>query len=598
MGRGDTSVIPTTSTSSSTSTIDKASREESLVAVVPISGTSEVNVGSMKGKSQSTSKVKSTNVKSKSTSKVKSTNVKSKSTKMARLFKTRASCLERRKYVDRDAFVKEETIAPNDRAVAVNMIRDHLRSKSGAVSMIKSVSRTRSVSSADKERARAYRTLLGLSRKSLSEAVINTFDYMMDHHHRGVYVSIRGGRVAVFMLFVNRKWKNPLAPVMRVDHGSQAEATAAIRAAVGDAMKPVSFSPAVRWTNIGCLVNQVVSNYTPPHVQKEQRDAEGRQTWEVPYHHRELRDYFELLCGARAVPDCDFFLNYLDRLVLRRPEQDGRLVSPYWHLVEPPAGRRWTLRGVRTPLVPIVSMCTREGFLDLPCVTPDDINRVMGTYGPPRCSNPYAESDLYELTWSKKADTAVFRGSDTGCGWTIETNQRMALVALSASLDPRERLIDAALTGPPENLFKKHASERFVRYHVDPRVPRPADGDLDAARLSMPQQSAFKYLIYVEGNVAAYRLAGMFATGSLVLYLVGDGYTLWFHHLLEHMGNCIFVQKVVDLPDVIRWCRKNDGECKRIAESGFQMYKDKLSSPDSLLDHGLELTRTIASACR
>ena len=45
--------------------------------------------------------------------------------------------------------------------------------------------------------------------------------------------------------------------------------------------------------------------------------------------------------------------------------------------------------------------------------------------------NDSSKKTPYFLDWSKKKDIALFRGSTTGCGVTIETNMRLKLVQLS-----------------------------------------------------------------------------------------------------------------------------------------------------------------------
>lgn len=246
-------------------------------------------------------------------------------------------------------------------------------------------------------------------------AAIRTFRYLFYRHKRAVFVSVRGGRVRTYMGFINRRFQNPLASMLRLAPETPADVhrllleqhAVAVAAAATEGRSPPpppdapEFNPSALWGSIGCLLGGVRRMPAKP-------NTDG---YEVDYNHAELRYFLDRVCDARKVRDCDFFLNYYDQVVLR-----SDLAVPFWHVVEPPAGRAVPTGAPRKAMCPVVSMCSRQGFLDMPCVFPDDIRRAWQVWVAPSCSNPYLDQGAYETVWSKKVPTAVFRGSATGCG--------------------------------------------------------------------------------------------------------------------------------------------------------------------------------------
>jgi c-di-AMP phosphodiesterase-like protein len=94
---------------------------------------------------------------------------------------------------------------------------------------------------------------------------------------------------------------------------------------------------------------------------------------------------------------------------------------------------------------------------------------------------------------------------------------------------------------------------------------------LSKFRLNKIEQSEYKYLLYIEGNVAAHRLLVDMLLGSVILY-VDTEYKLWFEHLLEE--NVHYVKVKRDLSDLIQkilWCREHDEACKEIAKNAREL---------------------------
>lgn len=524
------------------------------------------------------------------------------------MFYTAESCMSRVKEPERKVFKARYDIM-DDRSTIVDRLRREFTPHRHLTNVAAPTSRSMARSTMLQSEEAMLKALLARrwagrrghdSPASSPQGVVATFNHIFDHFRRGVFVSVRNGKVKTFMGFVNRKFQSPYGNCMHLAKGTlDVVYKAQMESHVADVARrqqdpstsappsvpppwPPVVNPRGQWTAMGCLVSNVLPNARAP--------AAGG--YEPDFNFLELRFLMHAVCDKRRVPDCDFFVNYYDQCILR---DEGE--APFW-----PVGacRTDEVRGRRATKppwgCPVVSMCSRPGFSDLPFVTPDDISRVWKTYGIPKCSNPYIQdpSDAYELDWDRKVATAVFRGSATGCGWTCETNHRLALavVASTASGSSGAPMFDVVLTGKDVIRFKMdpHDAEGpgTVRYFRESRVVQD-----DENKLSFPQQSRYKYVIHVEGNVAAYRLGGLLGMGSVVLYVESE-YRPWFYAHLLHMRNCFFVRAAADLPSAVAWCRAHDEECRSIAAAGLALFKTLLQE-QGLLDYSALLMRRIAA---
>jgi hypothetical protein len=445
-------------------------------------------------------------------------------------------------------------------------------------------------------------------------AIKNTLRYMFFRHRKGIYVSLRDGKIKEYFAFVNPRFQNPLAPALRLDSTSESKAKLIDKSL--DNTRPPGF-----WNTTGCLVTGVFSHKTPPEEQPPSPAYEPDHGYLTCLH------FLTHLCNTSRVADCDFFLNAYDQLLIRK---DMRV--PFRHIVDDAGGTHEMLeneseetkissfKGCR--MCPIVSFCTAEGYLDLPFVFPDDIIRVFKMYDIPKCVNPYVNNavfaehadaddefqtvsksrralnvaltttvEQYELYWDKKAPTAVFRGAATGCGWTARDNPRVRLANIARALGQKKTqnvapnsptsarsttksnasyeppLLDVELTGKEDARFKKNRWSSHVAFLTPDETGAAQRPELS---LDNREQSRFKYLVYVEGNVAAYRLCNMFSMGSVVIYVASE-YIPWIYPLMKDRENCVIASSVDDVPRIVQWCRENDEQCSRIAQEGMRM---------------------------
>ena len=247
-----------------------------------------------------------------------------------------------------------------------------------------------------------------------------------------------------------------------------------------------------------------------------------------------------------TLPDGLFVLNLTDAVIVRKDKKHpfpmvmGDVPAPTY-----------------TSLLPILTMSGQKGYMDIPIPNYDEMEHVY--------TKPPAY-DTWTTEWTKKTDPrAVFRGGPTGCGYTDETNMRIKL-ALLAKEDLFKDRLDIGLTAKdPKQSTIDTGSVRFDPVHG---LGMLNTGIKPGSFLSMEQQSHYRYILHVDGNVNAYRLLNTLATGSLVLRVTSD-YTSWAEQYLQAGVHYLAVERdLSNLDTLLTYCEKNQDKCKEIAENG------------------------------
>lgn len=149
--------------------------------------------------------------------------------------------------------------------------------------------------------------------------------------------------------------------------------------------------------------------------------------------------------------------------------------------------------------------------------------------GKPTPSNPrdlYTESNFrkFERPWSGKRETAFFRGSATGGGTTVDSNQRLHLALVSHNWEREAKAATGQL--PPD--YVPHLDAKITRWNYrDKKIAGKKMTYIHTKEFPFSggpenftpiyEQSAFKYLIYAEGHCAACRYGFMMRLGSVIL---------------------------------------------------------------------------------
>ena len=208
-----------------------------------------------------------------------------------------------------------------------------------------------------------------------------------------------------------------------------------------------------------------------------------------------------------------------------------------------------------TEHIPILSSSGENNYLDIPIPNYDDIDFAKKT----------AHSQ-FNTTWSDKKNKAIFRGGPGGCGYTAETNQRLKLITF------KNDLLDVGLTTPNKTIDSKS-----IKFDPINGIGMLNTKIKSAKFVTIQEQSNYKYIIHVDGNINAYRLLTTMRTGSLILRVKSE-YTSWFDHLIEPNVHYILINAdLSNLEERLQWCIQNDKKCETIA-------KNSLSFSTTMLD--------------
>jgi len=198
--------------------------------------------------------------------------------------------------------------------------------------------------------------------------------------------------------------------------------------------------------------------------------------------------------------------------------------------------------------LPCFAYSGKVGYKDIPIPTYDDIfDNQIGSV---------------DTEWMNKKPIAVFRGSSTGCGTSADTNMRLKLATIKSDL------LNVGITKYTENL------------KIDPKKGLSKTEKIVpvSSSLSWNDQSKYKYIIHIDGNVLAYRLLKSMLTGSAILRVKSD-YIHWLDDVMKPNKHYIEIKEdLSDIEDVIEWCKKNDAKCKKIAKRAHDFATTALDS--------------------
>jgi hypothetical protein len=221
-------------------------------------------------------------------------------------------------------------------------------------------------------------------------------------------------------------------------------------------------------------------------------------------------------------------------------------------------------------LLPIYSISGKKGFKD--CIIPnyDDLMYIQG-------DAKYNINDFVTNWNSKKYNKAVFRGGSTGCGYTADTNQRIKLATMN---DNENLLLDVGIVSS-----KKIIDTQSIKFDPVYGLGMMNTCIKSVSPLTYTQQSEYKYIIHIDGNVNAYRLLSTMATGSVIIR-ADSPYTSWFEDQIKPMVHYIPVKEdLSNLIKQIQWCINHDEECQKIATNALNFSREILLNPQYIKEY-------------
>lgn len=262
-------------------------------------------------------------------------------------------------------------------------------------------------------------------------------------------------------------------------------------------------------------------------------------------------EYLELF-KTYDLPDGIFILNLTDAVIMRKDN-----LHPFQLVMNYSNDKKFDKKD---EYLPILTISGQRGYIDIPIPNYDDITLMNKT------TNIYSN---FITNWKdKKINKAVFRGSPTGCGYTSETNMRLKLYELSL-LDEYKDILDVGITGK-QQLINTHSIKFDPRFGLGMLNTNIKSTD---KFLQMYEQSNYKYIIHIDGNVNAYRLLYTMSTGSIILRVESE-YTSWAEHYLFNSFNYIKIKSdLSDLKQKIEWCNNHPNECELISKQAVDLSK-------------------------
>lgn len=380
-------------------------------------------------------------------------------------------------------------------------------------------------------------------------AVTNTFRYLFYKFKKGIFVRISDNKLTTFLPFSNAHFKNEWSDRIKVDPKYTSIQQFLDYVSRLGGYRPAKAKPADEW-----YANNALLRF-------EYEKHEGDNNVAI------LHDMFASLCERREVPDVEFFVNRRDFPLLRSNETE-----PYHHIYD---SKHYPLVSHNYPTYsPILSGSTSMMYADIGFPTYEDWARIVYQDSGKTFPNAFRKyPKIKPVPWADKKAVAVFRGGTTGAGTTPKTNQRLKALEIAEN-NPD---MDVGITG--WNLrVRKYEGEPYLQTIERKSYPK-------ANRLSLQEQATYKYIINLEGHVAAYRLSYEMSSGSTIIMPRNNRWNIWYFKLLTPFKHYVPISgDLHDLAEMVEWCRNNDDKCQEIAQNAKSFYDEYLGE-DGVLDY-------------
>ena len=262
---------------------------------------------------------------------------------------------------------------------------------------------------------------------------------------------------------------------------------------------------------------------------------------------------------TNKLPNGVFILNLTDAIILQK---NKKIPFPIYRQNNPPLITDKYIS--KFLFIPIFSLSGREGYWDIPIPNYDEIQYVLGLA-------KYDINKFHTKWYLKNISKAVFRGGPSGCGTTPQTNQRLALIA---NYSKHKDLLDVGIIASSGN---KTINSQSIRFDPIYGLSMMNTTIKPAQKISYEEQSRYKYIIHIDGNVNAYRLISIMATGSLILRVMSS-YTSWADKYIKPGIHYLPIKAdLSDLLSTIKWCKNNDIQSSQIAQIGLEFARHALT---------------------
>jgi hypothetical protein len=385
-----------------------------------------------------------------------------------------------------------------------------------------------------------------------SRAVANTFSYIFYKFKKGIFVRIANNKLESFLPFINLNYRNEFGDRIKVSPFWEK------KGGIIPFLNYISKKKGFNNSQQVLPVEEWVANNALVRFEK--------RTDEIGNNLAIFENMLQTLCEKRDVPDIEFFINRRDFPLLKTNNTE-----PYNHMFD--SEHQPLLSHQYDKYSPILSGSASGDFADILMPTYEDWSRAMyQSTGSVLPSTLREYPSIVSIPWAQKINKAVFRGATTGAGVTVSTNQRLKALQIAEN---NPNYLDVQLKW---NLRpRKFEGNPYLQTIERDKYPVPQ-------QLSLQEQSAYKYILTLEGHVAAFRLSYELSSGSVVL-LAESRWKLWYQYKLQPYVHFIPVKEdLSDLLTQIQWCEKNDKKCEEITVNAKNFYTKYLNS-ESILDY-------------
>ena len=143
-------------------------------------------------------------------------------------------------------------------------------------------------------------------------------------------------------------------------------------------------------------------------------------------------------------------------------------------------------------------MVTNYEYSDIAIPNCDDWTRVASKENKFFPRSRKVDEDFSNFLWENKIPTAIFRGSSTGTGVTIETNPRLKITKMSTESPYDEKgipYLDAGITSWNVRP-RKIKGEKYLESIDIKKLQLKLTN-----KMSLIEQSKYKYLVNIDGHV-------------------------------------------------------------------------------------------------
>lgn len=222
----------------------------------------------------------------------------------------------------------------------------------------------------------------------------------------------------------------------------------------------------------------------------------------------------------------------------------------------------WPQANLSVAGLPVISWCGSNDTDDI--VVPTYKTTLATLFGKDLESMREVDGSTYQIGggWKKKSNKMVWRGRDC-------TAARVRFVDEIAT--PNKKYIDAEISKNHFNYYPTKEDRRNdKRLHAGKKVERMPFLDF----------WKYKYLLNLDGTVAAYRLGSLLAGDSVVLRHESKWYEHFYVDLVPWEHYIPIKEDLSDTVEQLHWARNHDRRAQAISRQGRQFVRERLRNED------------------